>query len=186
MFAVMKLLFVGLVQPFLPLFWWICLCYEAYLICSPQDVPFVPKKVPCQMSFCHTCCIYSEFQLLGSFKFLDTLSRTPYTQTLLDNASYIYYNWCPTISSCFLLAMRYVSQGWVYNLGMLITVWLCFITHFLHGVVWIYYLFFKRFFTGLSSCSFSHVSLCSARTTAAVPEDLMQWFLHKVIAELIL
>ena len=44
MFAFMKLLFVGLVQPFLPLFWWLCLCYEAYLFCSPDDVHFLPKK----------------------------------------------------------------------------------------------------------------------------------------------
>lgn len=47
MFAVMTLLLVGLVQPFLPLFWWLYLCYEAHLICSPQDVPFgsIPDEI---------------------------------------------------------------------------------------------------------------------------------------------
>ena len=44
MFAVMKLLLVGLVQPFLPLFWWLYLCYEAYLICSPYNIPFFSQN----------------------------------------------------------------------------------------------------------------------------------------------
>lgn len=46
-------------------------------------------------------------------------------------------------------------------------VWLCFIPHFLHGVVKIYYLFFKRFLSSLSSCSLSHVPVCSVLTTTA-------------------
>ena len=53
------------------------------------------------------------------------------------------------------------------NLIMLITVWLCFIPHFLCGVARVYYLFLKRIFIGLSSCSFPYFPICSALTTAA-------------------
>ena len=82
MFAFVKLLYVGLVQPFLPLFWWLCLCYEAYLFYSPDDVPFLPRNSSSHLRFCRTRCIYSEFQLNGSFKFLDTLSRDPSSKAL--------------------------------------------------------------------------------------------------------
>ena len=66
------------------------------------------------------------------------------------------------------MAMRYIPQGGlVCSLMMLITVWLCFIPHFLCGVARVYYLFLKRMFIGLSSCSIPSFPVCSALTTAA-------------------
>ena len=66
--------------------------------------------IPLSDDVCSTCCIYSEFQIKASLKYLYTLYRTQYTWCLLVNIAYIYIYWCLTIWSCFLLSMRYIPQ----------------------------------------------------------------------------
>ena len=111
LFALLQSLLYCFLQFFFPLFWWLCLCYEAYLgsnlLCSSSVSP-QPNSV---LSFCRSRCIYSSYQLNGSFKFLDSCSRCSSSQVLLFKAGSLYHSWCPSFSSPFVHALSYVPQG---------------------------------------------------------------------------
>ena len=108
MFLIIKVLFMGMIQPVMPIFWWLCLCYEAYISSSSISSPFEPKSIPKGFSFCRTRCIYSEFQLVGSFKYLDSLCQHYFHKQLLSKTASLFIYLCPDVNKSFLLLMRYV------------------------------------------------------------------------------
>ena len=139
MFLIIKVLFTGMIQPVLPLFWWLCLCYEAYISSSSASIPFESRSISKGFSFCRTRCIYSEFQLNGSFKYLDSLSQHPGSQDLMSRTASLYLHMCPSVHDSSLLLMRYVPQGGlVSHVGMFLFISLCFIPHLLYVVVRVY------------------------------------------------
>ena len=85
-FSSIQGLFYCFLQPFLPLFWWLYLCYEAYLSSYSPCPSSVSAPSHSMLSLCHTGCVYSSFQLNGSFKFLDSCSQCSSSQVLLFKA----------------------------------------------------------------------------------------------------
>ena len=89
MFLIIKVFFTGMIQLFLLIFWWLCLCYEAY-ISSSANSPFEFKYISKRFSFCHIHCIYSKFQLVGSYKYLDSLCQYSFPKQLLSKTTSLF------------------------------------------------------------------------------------------------
>ena len=108
-FTIFQAIFYCLLQLLLPLFWWLCLCYEAYLSSSSHYSPLTSASPV--LSFCRTHCIYSSYQLNGSFKFLDPCFQCSSSQVLLSKAGSLHHSWCPSLSSPFAHVLSYVPWG---------------------------------------------------------------------------